>query len=217
MFSRQALIKSIGFSITRLAAGDFGVKSIDAAVGFTGIVARLPMLCLLALLYVSVLRFTVGHFISALLAITIWLDFNSVLYFQVADVDEAHESALKLGAIDGGAPHLIAKMSDHELWMGFLKDPDDHLVGLMEERRPGNRQIEHGQENRGDISLLNYLSSRETQVLGLIAKGMRNKEIAVHLSIAEKTVKNHVSSILETLKVNSRTQAAMLAVKAKIT
>jgi|GEM_PF-386347 len=141
---------------------------------------------------------------------------NSVLYFHVENVDRAHSDALKMGAVDGGAPHLIAKMSDHELWMGFLKDPDDHLVGLMEERRPGHQEIRPTQANSADTTLLLNLSSRETQVLGLIAKGLRNKEIANHLAIAEKTVKNHVSNILVTLKVRSRTQAAMLAVKAKL-
>jgi DNA-binding NarL/FixJ family response regulator len=60
------------------------------------------------------------------------------------------------------------------------------------------------------------LSDREAEILELVAKGMRNKEIADQLCIAEKTVKNHVSNILKALQVNSRTEAAMKAVKAKI-
>ena len=60
---------------------------------------------------------------------------------------------------------------------------------------------------------LYVLSEREGEILQLVAQGMRNKEIASHLCIAEKTVKNHVSSILKTLQVNSRTEAAMKAVK----
>jgi DNA-binding NarL/FixJ family response regulator len=67
-----------------------------------------------------------------------------------------------------------------------------------------------------DDTELYVLSDRETEILELIAKGMRNKEIANHLSIAEKTVKNHVSNILKALQVNSRTEAAMKAVKAKL-
>lgn len=67
-----------------------------------------------------------------------------------------------------------------------------------------------------DDSDLYVLSDRETEILELIAKGMRNKEIATQLSIAEKTVKNHVSNILKALQVNSRTEAAMKAVKAKL-
>lgn len=71
-------------------------------------------------------------------------------------------------------------------------------------------------EDEGDDSELYVLSDRETEILELIAKGMRNKEIANHLSIAEKTVKNHVSNILKALQVNSRTEAAMKAVRAKL-
>ena len=59
---------------------------------------------------------------------------NSVLYFKVDNVDSAHQSATAKGAQDAGAPHMIAEMSDHELWMGFVKDPDGNLVGFMEER-----------------------------------------------------------------------------------
>ena len=57
------------------------------------------------------------------------------------------------------------------------------------------------------------LSERETDVLRLLARGLANKEIARELSIAEKTVKTHVSSILGKLGVQSRTQAALHAVR----
>lgn len=67
-----------------------------------------------------------------------------------------------------------------------------------------------------DDSELFVLSEREAQILELVAKGLRNKEIANQLVIAEKTVKNHVSNILKALQVNSRTEAAMKAVKAKL-
>jgi DNA-binding NarL/FixJ family response regulator len=55
------------------------------------------------------------------------------------------------------------------------------------------------------------LSERETDVLQLIALGKANKEIAAELAIGEKTVKTHVSSILNKLGVQSRTQAALYA------
>jgi NarL family two-component system response regulator LiaR len=57
------------------------------------------------------------------------------------------------------------------------------------------------------------LTERETDVLRLLARGQANKEIARSLSIGEKTVKSHVSSILAKLNVPSRTQAALYAVK----
>jgi DNA-binding NarL/FixJ family response regulator len=56
-----------------------------------------------------------------------------------------------------------------------------------------------------------HLSERETEVLRLIARGRANKEIAAELAIGEKTVKTHVSSILNKLGVQSRTQAALYA------
>lgn len=67
-----------------------------------------------------------------------------------------------------------------------------------------------------DDTELFVLSDRETEILDLIAKGHRNKDIANQLCIAEKTVKNHVSNILKALQVNSRTEAAMKAIKAKL-
>jgi len=57
------------------------------------------------------------------------------------------------------------------------------------------------------------LTAREREVLQLIASGFTNKEIAAALFITEKTVKTHVSHILEKLGLSDRTQAAILAVK----
>ena len=55
------------------------------------------------------------------------------------------------------------------------------------------------------------LTEREIDVLRLLAAGKANKEIAVALTIGEKTVKTHVSNILMKLGVQSRTQAALYA------
>jgi DNA-binding NarL/FixJ family response regulator len=55
------------------------------------------------------------------------------------------------------------------------------------------------------------LSPRELDVLRLIASGANNREIAEQLYISEKTVKNHVTSILSRLGLRDRTQAALLA------
>jgi RNA polymerase sigma factor (sigma-70 family) len=60
------------------------------------------------------------------------------------------------------------------------------------------------------------LSEREKEVLSLITQGLRNKEIADRLGVTEKTVKNHVSNVLKALQVNSRTEAAMKAVREKL-
>ena len=58
------------------------------------------------------------------------------------------------------------------------------------------------------------LTERETEVLQLLARGKANKQIATSLYVTEKTVKAHVSSILAKLSVQSRTQAALYAVRA---
>jgi DNA-binding NarL/FixJ family response regulator len=55
------------------------------------------------------------------------------------------------------------------------------------------------------------LTSRELEVLRMVAKGLGNKEIAAALNIAEVTVKLHVSHVLEKLNVKDRTQAATAA------
>jgi DNA-binding NarL/FixJ family response regulator len=76
------------------------------------------------------------------------------------------------------------------------------------------RRVKEDEET--DDSELYVLSEREAEILDLVAQGLRNKDIASRLSIAEKTVKNHVSNILKALQVNSRTEAAMKAVRAKL-
>jgi DNA-binding NarL/FixJ family response regulator len=61
------------------------------------------------------------------------------------------------------------------------------------------------------------LTRREMEVLELLGKGMRNRQIAGQLFISEKTVKNHISSILAKLQVNDRTEAALLAARHGLT
>lgn len=60
------------------------------------------------------------------------------------------------------------------------------------------------------------LSDRETEVLNLMAKGYRNKEIARELYITEKTAKAHVSNILAKLSASDRTEAVTIALKRRI-
>lgn len=60
---------------------------------------------------------------------------NSVIYFKVRDIGATHAALVARGATNERAPQLAAKLPDHELWIGFLRDPDGNLIGLLEERR----------------------------------------------------------------------------------
>lgn len=64
-----------------------------------------------------------------------------------------------------------------------------------------------------DAERLEQLSKREIEVLKLVAVGMFNKEIGVELGISERTVKNHLSSILKKIDSSDRTQAAVFAIR----
>ena len=60
---------------------------------------------------------------------------NSILYFTVQDIVSTQAALVARGATEERPPQLAARMPDHELWTGFLRDPDGNLVGLMEEKR----------------------------------------------------------------------------------
>ena len=90
----------------------------------------------------------------------------------------------------------------------------EELLRAIREVRDGKRYLEP------TVALLlaerlahRSLTSRELEVLKMVAKGMGNKEIAASLSIAEVTVKLHVSHVLEKLNVKDRTEAATVALK----
>jgi two-component system, NarL family, response regulator LiaR len=65
-----------------------------------------------------------------------------------------------------------------------------------------------------DRQLLSQLSDRERDVLGLLASGLSNVDIAQRLFLSEGTVKNYVSIIFSKLGVADRTQAALVAIRA---
>ena len=61
----------------------------------------------------------------------------SPLYFRCADIALAVRELKVRGVTFVDAPHRIAEMEDHDLWMAFFRDPDDHLMALMQEAPKG--------------------------------------------------------------------------------
>lgn len=90
----------------------------------------------------------------------------------------------------------------------------EELLRAVREVHSGGRYLDsvvasHLAERQSHRSL----SSRELEVLRMVARGFGNKEIAGALNIAEVTVKLHVSHVLEKLNVKDRTQAATAALQ----
>lgn len=71
------------------------------------------------------------------------------------------------------------------------------------------KQVSQGEVRRP----VGLLTRREWEVLGELIQGYQNDEIAVNLEISDKTVKNHITSILGKLNVKDRTNAVLLALK----
>lgn len=60
---------------------------------------------------------------------------GSVLYFKVPDIRATYAALGARGVPFVDEPHLLARMSDHDLWMTFFRDPDGNLLGIMSEVR----------------------------------------------------------------------------------
>jgi methylmalonyl-CoA/ethylmalonyl-CoA epimerase len=58
---------------------------------------------------------------------------GTILYFKVRDIHQTHALLNEQGVVFLQAPHLVAKMPDHDLWMAFLKDPDENVLGVIAE------------------------------------------------------------------------------------
>jgi len=90
----------------------------------------------------------------------------------------------------------------------------EELLRAIREVHAGRRYLEAGVAALLAERLSHRsLTSRELEVLRMVAKGLGNKEIAAALKIAEITVKLHVSHVLEKLNVKDRTQAATMALQ----
>jgi len=59
---------------------------------------------------------------------------TSVIYYRITDIETIFEELKSLQVDVERAPGKAATMEDHELWIGFIRDPDGNLIGLMEEK-----------------------------------------------------------------------------------
>lgn len=132
-----------------------------------------------------------------------------VIILTTFDDDEYVFEGLRAGAVG----YLLKALSGEELADairtvakgGALIDPavTRKVVSEFARLAPPVRGI--------DAGLAEPLSDREKEVLGLVARGLSNREIADELFLAEGTVKNYVTTILQKIGVRDRTQAALRA------
>lgn len=119
-----------------------------------------------------------------------------------------------LKAVDIGIDGYLLKDSSYD----ELKEAIDVVIS-------GNTYIQPSllpalNESMEDYALdkekIEWLTKRELDVLRLISKGCSNKKISDELTISERTVKNHISHIFRKIDVEDRTQAAVFAIRNKI-
>ncbi|WP_296745673.1 response regulator transcription factor [Mesorhizobium sp.] len=123
-------------------------------------------------------------------------------------VVSAHDDPVTIRrALDLGASGFISKSASMEeiraavrmVLAGDIAAPSGIELGV--ERDPEVSDL---------IKRLQALTPQQTRVLGMLAEGLLNKQIAYELSVSEATIKAHVSAILQKLGVDSRTQAVIL-------
>lgn len=61
----------------------------------------------------------------------------SIIYYKVPDIQRAFQTLSSRGVQFEGEPHLVARMPNHDLWMGFFRDSEGNLLALMSETRRG--------------------------------------------------------------------------------
>lgn len=109
-------------------------------------------------------------------------------------------------SIDLGASGFISKQAGTE---SIRRAVEDVLAGEIS--TPANIDLgsEHDPEVEDLIQRIRTLTPQQARVLGMLAEGLLNKQIAYELSVSEATIKAHVSAVLQKLNVDSRTQAVI--------
>ncbi len=133
---------------------------------------------------------------------------TQVLILTTFDDDEYVSQAMRFGAkgyLLKDTPSEDLASAIRAVYQGYT-----HLGPGLFEKALAHQDAAHSVQS-GIPPELADLSPREREVLRLIATGASNREIAQALYISERTVKNHVTSILNRLNLRDRTQAALFA------
>lgn len=110
---------------------------------------------------------------------------------------------------------VIEQTRENLIELGVQKRRMLDLVSVMRKEVETARvhraalQLEPGSASTAGRSL----SRRELHVLRDVASGMPNKQIAIHLGISERTVRNHMTGVFSKLRVNNRTEAVLNAIR----
>ncbi len=123
------------------------------------------------------------------------------------------EDELLFDAISAGASGYVLKQIGSNELIRALETigRGDSLLDPAVTKRVFDR-VREASRKAEDESFAN-LTDRELNVLALIAEGKTNKEIASHIYLSEKTVRNYVSSLLSKLHLSTRAEAAAYAVR----
>ena len=117
------------------------------------------------------------------------------------------EDKLVVDAVEAGAAGYLLKEGDSEMLIEAIYAASRGEVRLHPDAKKRLSREVRTPEMRES------LTPRETDTLRLVAKGHPNKEIAEQLGVSEMTIKTHVSNILSKLNLQSRTQAALFALR----
>jgi DNA-binding NarL/FixJ family response regulator len=125
------------------------------------------------------------------------------------------EDRLLVEAVEAGASGFLSKDEAAEEVLAAAKSAADGevLIDPATLTRLLAQVAREREEKRDALALLNDLTDREREILGLLAEGMRNDEIATKLYISPQTVQTHVRNILGKLRVHSKLEAVAFAVR----
>jgi DNA-binding NarL/FixJ family response regulator len=129
---------------------------------------------------------------------------------EVVALTSFAEDERVMAALEAGASGYLLKDSDADDVAAAVRAA--HRGELQIDPAVARRLMSSLHERPGDDPS-SQLTSRELDVLRLVAAGKPNKQIAAELTISERTARTHVSRILRKLRLSSRTQAALWAVR----